>query len=46
MSEVCDPIAVEEVDILVSIYPVLAFVQNCQIVIMHDGEDPFLLVGP
>lgn len=47
MSEVCDPIPLG-IGFPLVIEPVhpFAFVQNCQVVIMHDGEDPIPLVGP
>ena len=44
MAEVCDPIAVLEVPLDISVMPVRAFVANCQFVVSHDGEDPFIIM--
>jgi len=45
-AEVCDPIHDLEVPLLLAELPIRAFVQNCQSVIAHDGEDSIVIMVP
>jgi hypothetical protein len=44
VSEICD-VEIEESVLSLAVHPVPAFVQNCQVAVGTDAEDPLLIAA-